>query len=215
MSRARSEGRSCPPFFRGRRGWVILIALTAGGCGGDVGGFPLDDDGVAAVFRPALQATAVPPAALAEGRTGPGGQPFQVALRTTELAQYPCTSCHLAGRSVPEERTPDAHGNIRALHPSAAGGSCTLCHIPDRVDHLPLLDGRTAELDHSYLFCAGCHFSQAADWAGGAHGKRLAGWQSERVVANCTYCHDPHAPAFERRIPFPGPSLPTRGGRSR
>jgi hypothetical protein len=55
--------------------------------------------------------------------------------------------------------------------------------------------------------CAQCHFSQAAAWAGGGHGKRLDGWQGRRVVMGCADCHDPHKPGLEPRVPFRAPQL--------
>jgi hypothetical protein len=167
-----------------------------------------------------------------EGRTGPGGEPFEVAARTgvhfagharrfglrtldtafrdVVLEAYPCTSCHIAGRpGVPgPERVADAHGNILPLHPQETGATCGTCHSPARVDRLSLGTGETVTLDHPYRLCAQCHAPQVEAWAGGAHGKRLDGWHGRRVVMNCTDCHDPHRPALETRMPFPGPRLP-------
>jgi cytochrome c2 len=36
---------------------------------------------------------------------------------------------------------------------------------------------------------------------GGAHGKRISYWAGQRVVKNCTACHDPHSPRFKKRWP--------------
>ncbi len=198
-----------------RRGFLsAALLLPIGACAGGDQVDRTNDESVAAVFLPALQLQDLPPSEPAQGRVGPGGLPFQVALRSTELTHYPCSSCHLEGGWVPEDRTPDAHADIQALHPSAAGGACVTCHLPDRVDQFPALDGSAVSLDHSYRLCAGCHFAQSNDWAGGAHGKRMVGWEGERVVANCAFCHNPHSPGFEQRIPYPGPTLPRNGGRT-
>ena len=51
-------------------------------------------------------------------------------------------------------------------------------------------------------------------WAGGAHGKRLDGWQGRRVLMGCADCHDPHRPALETRIPFRAPQLQRARGRN-
>lgn len=164
--------------------------------------------------------------------TGPGGRPFEVALRTADpvsalarkfgtitlrtslrarapdLGQYPCTSCHLGRRMVlADERVADAHQNIKAVHPAQSGGLCSTCHAPDNVELLALKRGDRVTLDHAYRLCAQCHFSQAEAWAGGAHGKRLDGWQGRRVVMGCADCHDPHKPALEPRIPFRAPQI--------
>jgi hypothetical protein len=177
-------------------------------------------------------------AAPVEGWKGPGDQPFEVTLRTADpasalsrrfgtitmgtslrartpdLGQYPCTSCHLGRRMIlADERVADAHENITSVHPVQTGGICSTCHAPDNVELLALKSGERATLDHTYRLCAQCHFSQAEAWAGGAHGKRLDGWQGRRVVMGCADCHDPHAPALEPRIPFRAPQLERPRGR--
>ncbi len=164
--------------------------------------------------------------------TGPGGKPFEVQIRTEDpssasarrfgtitlrnsarvrspdLGQYPCTSCHLGrGMILRDERIRDAHQNIKPSHPAQTGATCATCHAPDNVELLSLKNGERATLDHAYRVCAQCHFNQAESWAGGAHGKRLDGWQGRRVVMSCADCHDPHQPAIESRIPFRAPQL--------
>lgn len=163
---------------------------------------------------------------------GPGGAPFEVTVRTgkpasalfrrfggitlrtslrersPDLGQYPCTSCHLGRAMVmADRRIGDAHQNITAVHPVQTGGVCSTCHAPDNVELLTLKSGERATLDHTYRLCAQCHFRQAESWAGGAHGKRLDGWQGRRVVMGCADCHDPHNPAIEPRIPFRAPHI--------
>lgn len=171
-------------------------------------------------------------AAPVTGWTGPGHQPFEVALRSAapeaghsrqfgtitlpialrnrsaSLSQYPCTSCH-AGRKVVmvEKRIGDAHQNIQPVHPKQTGAVCSSCHAAENVALLALVDGKRATMDESYRLCGQCHFAQADAWAGGGHGKRLDGWQGRRVVMVCTDCHDPHDPGVKQRIPFRAPQL--------
>ncbi len=109
-------------------------------------------------------------------------------------------------------RVGDAHQNIKPVHPAQTGGACATCHSPTDVEFLALGSGERATLDHTYRLCAQCHFSQAASWAGGAHGKRLDGWQGRRVLMGCADCHDPHRPAVESRIPFRAPRIERVGG---
>ena len=167
-----------------------------------------------------------------DGWKGPGDQPFEATVRTADpasalhrrfgtitmgtslrarapdLGQYPCTSCHLGRRMLlADERVADAHDNIESVHPAQTGAICSTCHAADDVELLALKSGERATLDHAYRLCAQCHFSQAESWAGGAHGKRLDGWQGRRVVMGCADCHDPHAPALEPRIPFRAPQI--------
>ena len=162
--------------------------------------------------------------------TGPGGKPFDVALRTPErepgharrfgtitlqtalrarpLDQYPCSSCHVGQKLVmATQRVADAHHEIQPVHPDQTGSRCATCHAGDNVEQLRLESGERASLDESYRLCAQCHFSQADAWAHGAHGKRLDGWQGRRVVMGCTDCHDPHQPALQARIPFRAPQI--------
>lgn len=166
------------------------------------------------------------------GRTGPGGKPFDVALRTArlaephsrrfgtvtlditlrsrlpELTQYPCTSCHLGRKTeMRDDRITDAHRNIQPLHPKELGAHCSNCHSTDNVERLALRNGETVSIDEAYRLCAQCHVRQVNDWAAGAHGKRLDGWRGRRVVMACADCHDPHRPATEARIPFRPPRL--------
>ncbi len=172
------------------------------------------------------------PTAPVEQWKGPGDRPFEVTVRTADaasalarkfgtitrttslrtrapdLGQYPCTSCHLGrGMVLSDDRIADAHQNIESVHPAQTGAVCSTCHAPDNVELLTLKTGERATLDHAYRLCAQCHFSQAESWAGGAHGKRLDGWQGRRVVMGCADCHDPHKPVMEARIPFRAPQL--------
>jgi hypothetical protein len=191
------------------------------------------DSGLAAAARTAnLEPGALKtvPSAPVQRWTGPGDRPFEVALRTPEresgharrfgsvtletalrarpLSQYPCTSCHLGRKLVlADKRVPDAHQDIRAVHPEQTGSLCSTCHAADDVEQLTLVSGQRATLDESYRLCAQCHFAQANAWAHGTHGKRLDGWQGRRVVMGCADCHDPHQPALRPRIPFRAPQL--------
>lgn len=165
------------------------------------------------------------------GWTGPGGRPFEVTVRTSnqpsvnarrfgtitlrnsardrtgDLGQYPCSSCHRGRQVLRDERVGDAHQNIHIEHPKQTGAICATCHSADDVSLLALKNGERVSLDHTYRLCAQCHFSQTASWAGGAHGKRLDGWQGRRVVMGCADCHDPHRPAIGKRTPFRPPQL--------
>lgn len=183
-----------------------------------------------AALEPGLLATiqAIP----VERWKGPGERPFEVALRsaapeaghsrmfgtitlpialrsrTAAISQYPCTSCHLGQKVVmANKRIQDAHNNIQPVHPDQTGAVCSTCHSADDVALLTLKSGEQATLDESYRLCAQCHFPEAKTWAGGAHGKRLDGWQGRRVVMACADCHDPHNPVVQVRIPFRAPQI--------
>jgi hypothetical protein len=188
-----------------------------------------------AALEPGVLATvqAVP----VERWKGPGDRPFEVARRsaapqaghsrmfgtitlpialrsrTADISQYPCTSCHLGRKVVMvNKRIEDAHNNIRPVHPDQTGAVCSTCHSADDVALLTLKSGDRATLDESYRLCAQCHFPEAKAWAGGAHGKRLDGWQGRRVVMACADCHDPHNPGVQVRIPFRAPQIERNRG---
>ncbi|GBD31820.1 MAG: hypothetical protein KatS3mg081_1566 [Gemmatimonadales bacterium] len=150
------------------------------------------------------------PAELAQGISGPGGRYFEVQLRTPQIQGFPCSSCHGDRGAGSEVLVRSGHGSIDLIHPRGAARDCRTCHLPRDPAMLKLLTGETVTLDHAYRLCAQCHFAEAEAWAGGGHGKRVATWEGRRVVLNCTGCHNPHNPAFPKRLPRPGPSIPRR-----
>jgi hypothetical protein len=208
-----------------------LVAAVLAACG----------DGGPPVGAPAPFETGAEPAALAGvasepvvGFTGPGGAPFEVAVRapggarhlvrrfgTRDLplplradlvgrTQEPCSSCHQG--TVTRARDPDVHQNVAATHPPGIATTCFACHQAAAVDRLTLLTAETTTFEHAYRLCAQCHYAQVDAWALGYHGKRLEGWRGRRVVMGCADCHDPHGPTVTPRIPFPGPRFPEERG---
>jgi hypothetical protein len=121
-----------------------------------------------------------------------------------------CTGCH--AREGVRELMPSrsAHLTIQLGHPTGRYRNCLTCHAPENPGLLALPDGDRAGMDEAYRLCSGCHFIQARDWAGGAHGKRLSGWAGERVILSCTGCHNPHDPRFPIRRPVTFPKLARR-----
>jgi hypothetical protein len=58
------------------------------------------------------------------------------------------------------------------------------------------------------VLCAQCHGTTYRDWQRGMHGKTMGSWdkssgKQRRLL--CTECHNPHAPAYGRLAPLPGP----------
>lgn len=129
---------------------------------------------------------------------------FLVENRTHVIERFPCGECHtvpLASMKSPDTTKKRAHWELELHHASGDVMSCMTCHTPDRMDSLSLLQGGRVSFDESYRLCAGCHSSQAKDWIGGAHGKRVGGWAPPRVIANCASCHNPHDPSWKPRFP--------------
>lgn len=139
---------------------------------------------------------------------------FNVLARSKELLHAPCRNCHLdtftltaKSKAAANRR---AHRDVELNHASSDVMTCATCHNYGNVDFLRKNNGESVSFDHAYQVCRSCHFQQFKDWAGGAHGKRHAFWQGPRVIRNCTGCHNPHKPAFEKRWPVTYPSIPRK-----
>jgi hypothetical protein len=127
---------------------------------------------------------------------------FWTETRKDKVERFKCSQCH-NNKEVKIARAAEiAHGDIILVH----GGKekpleCFTCHKKDERDFLVTETDLKVDMDHSYQMCGKCHFRQKKDWVGGAHGKRISYWAGKRVVKNCTSCHDPHSPRFEKRWP--------------
>ena len=135
--------------------------------------------------------------------------PFSVVPQVPTLTFFPCTMCHSVLKPNPVPRklnTPHA----AALKHGAGRFWCLQCHQKKDRDHLHTLSGENVEFNDAYLVCGQCHFNRQKDWYFGAHGKRVGNWRGERVIWNCTHCHDPHDPAVKPRAPNKLP--PVRAG---
>ncbi len=142
----------------------------------------------------------------------PDAPPFTVVPRKDQLTFFPCTACHGAMKPNPTPRKLVAAPHPAALDHGNGRFWCLTCHTLDDRDHLHTLEGQPVDYDDAYLVCGQCHFNRQKDWYFGGHGKRVANWQGERMIYNCTYCHDPHSPSLKPRAPSPPP--PVRAGLS-
>jgi hypothetical protein len=130
------------------------------------------------------------------------GGNFWTETRKDKLERFSCSQCH-NNKDVKISRAAEvAHGDIVLVHGSNKNPlDCFTCHKRDERDFLVTEKRLKLDMDHSYQMCGQCHFRQKKDWVGGAHGKRVSYWAGKRVVKNCTSCHDPHSPRFEKRWP--------------
>ncbi len=130
------------------------------------------------------------------------GGSFRVLARKQDIERYKCSSCHTDKEVRGKNAFLLTHGNVVINHGQEGNALiCIDCHNPQNLDFLEDKKGRKIDFDHSYQLCGQCHFRQKRDWLGGAHGKRVSYWAGDRVVYNCTTCHDPHAPKFAKRFP--------------
>ncbi len=130
-----------------------------------------------------------------------GGR-FWVEKRKEQIDRFNCSQCHNNQDVSIANAVETAHGDIKLDHGDKDKLlACFTCHDKENRDVLVSEQDIKVDMDHSYLLCGQCHFRQKNDWVGGAHGKRVSWWTGERVVKNCTACHNPHAPRFEKRWP--------------
>ena len=139
----------------------------------------------------------------------PNAPEFSVLPRKKDLFFYPCDQCHESMEPNPEIR------QLNAMHDSTLEHGrgriwCTSCHDLENRNFLRTLLNELVDIDEAYLICGGCHANRHKDWSFGAHGKRVANWQGDRTLYNCTHCHNPHSPAIKARAPKPAP--PVRAG---
>lgn len=132
-----------------------------------------------------------------------GGE-FKVLARKDKINRFPCSSCHKDNdkKILVQDGALFTHADIRINHGRDKNAlTCDECHSEKERDFLIDKQGRKIDFDHSYQLCGQCHFRPKRDWLGGAHGKRETYWAGERVVWNCTSCHNPHAPSFAQKMP--------------
>jgi hypothetical protein len=126
-----------------------------------------------------------------------------------DVERKDCTRCHQPGKEpYRDESLPpgqDAHWNVTMQH--AADMECFSCHNKEDPTRLVSVVDRDATLEKAYLHCGSCHKNQLESWKGGAHGKRVTGWDGVRIVKNCTGCHNPHTPARGTTLPVAQPTL--------
>ncbi|NJO55667.1 MAG: hypothetical protein HC834_04110 [Rhodospirillales bacterium] len=130
---------------------------------------------------------------------------FETIARIPRMEGMPCSQCHNEPLAAVIAKRPKdqalSHWQVKLQHAPETVMNCQTCHGTGNMDELVMLSGKPASFNEPYTLCAQCHATQAKDWAGGAHGKRLDGWAGKRVAENCTGCHNPHSPAFETRWP--------------
>jgi len=170
-------------------------------------------------------------AATARGETAAEAPPFKVTPRTDRIRNYPCTKCHdnqFVDRRVRELQ--DEHTKLVFEHGGGRFWCYDACHKGTDMDNLVSLRGRRISYDESYKVCGQCHY-QRLDWYFGGHGKRQGAWESqreipkvadelkvedrsqigrwggERVILNCTECHDAHSPSVKLFEPSPPPKV--------
>ncbi len=142
------------------------------------------------------------------------GEPPSVVIGGFDHA---CNECHKLFNSPPvERRTLTQHTHITLNH--GMNNRCFNCHDRNNRERLVLHDGTLLRFDQVPRLCSQCHGTVFRDWQRGTHGKTMGSWDAssgKQVRLNCNDCHDPHAPAYKRIAPLPGPHTLRMGDQSR
>ncbi len=118
-----------------------------------------------------------------------------------QVPEFACYNCHAWRDSVAEVRTLGEPHDALSLEHGGGRLWCLDCHNDQDMDTLK--GGLAYGLSHRQ--CETCHAARVRDWRGGAHGRRVGGWNGQRQILRCTACHDPHRPAWRARKPSPPP----------
>lgn len=121
---------------------------------------------------------------------------------------FPCAECHDPEDVNTKVRVlEDEHTTIKLDH-GRRDQWCFSCHHPTDRNHLRLASGEAIEFKQSHRLCGQCHGPKLRDWWAGVHGKREGRWDKTKAFRLCVHCHDPHAPRYQPKQPFPAPRLP-------
>lgn len=127
-----------------------------------------------------------------------------------------CSSCHdekkkpvtVHFKKDGSIRLPEEHNDLVMNH--GRNNHCFNCHNQANLETLKTKDGTILKIDESTELCGSCHGPTLRDWNVGIHGRTTGFWDpraGKGVKADCTSCHDAHAPAFPVIPAAPGPIL--------
>lgn len=128
---------------------------------------------------------------------------FYIQNRKTNIKSYACSECHSkpVAQLHKEGLGKKAHWDITIKHADTKTMACLSCHNSENMNNLQSITGDPIDFNNSYQLCSQCHNKEVKDWVGGAHGKNISGWKSERVSKLCVECHNPHQPQIAKRWP--------------
>jgi len=167
---------------------------------------------IAAIAAPGLIVAGETDASRTADQFYPDAPAFTIQPRSTRMKFEDCSECHEEGDTDPEPRRLRTR-HVREIDHGSHRFWCLTCHDSEDMHFLRSSRNEKIGFDQSHLICGSCHADRQRDWYFGGHGKRVSGWQDERVILTCTQCHDPHAPAMKPREPKPPP--PVRVGLER
>jgi hypothetical protein len=138
----------------------------------------------------------------------PDAPSFTVAPLNKKIKS--CARCHATMETDTTIRLLEDAPHVDAMTHGNGRIWCLICHDEQDRDQLRTFAGEKVSFQNSHLVCGSCHPQRQKDWYFGAHGKREANWDGDRVLVGCTNCHDPHEPIIQPREPKAPP--PVRAG---
>jgi hypothetical protein len=111
---------------------------------------------------------------------------------------YPCSGCHANRTPNPTRRKlVEFHTAKNDFNHGTEKGWCYRCHSIKNLDELHVADGTTVSFYHPEDLCGSCHGDKVRDWRSGHHGLTRGYWNGPKLRRACSFCHNPHEPAFE------------------
>ena len=124
-----------------------------------------------------------------------------------------CQDCHtIKNREFisPKKQPYLEHSSIHLKH-GKAEIACGSCHDRNNSNFLRSTVEASASFKNSSPVCMQCHINRYKDWQNGIHGKRIGGWNLDKIQSQCIDCHNPHSVKFYIMKASPAPKKPKLG----
>lgn len=124
------------------------------------------------------------------------------------IATYPCSGCHDERKPDPRPRKlVEYHTQKNGFDHGTKQGWCYRCHSIQDIDKLHTQGGEPVAFENPQELCGSCHGDKLIDWRAGLHGLNRGSWNGPKLRRSCTFCHNPHKPAFEPMVPERPPDV--------
>lgn len=124
------------------------------------------------------------------------------------IPTFPCSSCHADREPDPRPRKlVEYHTPKNGFDHGTKDGWCYRCHSLENIDKLHTTLGTPVAFSDPQDLCGSCHGDKLIDWKAGLHGLNRGSWNGPKLRQSCTFCHDPHKPAFEPMVPERPPDV--------
>jgi hypothetical protein len=132
------------------------------------------------------------------------------------VSTYPCSGCHRDRKPDPTPRKlTEYHTQKNGFDHGTKQDWCYRCHSIDDMDKLHTTLGAPVAFSDPQDLCGSCHGDKLIDWKAGLHGLNRGSWNGPKLRQSCTFCHNPHKPAFEPMKPERPPDVFAKRGREK